>query len=174
MLELYKNLSRWAIVYTNHVAVKARAVLENPNLNGKHAHWWSRVHGSGCLSRQLNLPPRHLPQMKIVMKKCKYVTPITSENDSRTISTLPNQCLTAVGTNGKDFADEQCDNEMLQPIILYLEEDKLSEDLKLAQKIIPISKHHCTYAATTIGTLVFCRGEVQRNSLLNSFHGILS
>ena len=32
-------------VYTDHAAVKA--VLGTPNLTGKHARWWSRVHGSG-------------------------------------------------------------------------------------------------------------------------------
>ena len=32
-------------VYTDHAAVKA--VLGTPNLTGKHARWWSKVHGSG-------------------------------------------------------------------------------------------------------------------------------
>ena len=34
-----------ATVYTDHAAVKA--VLGAPNLNGKHARWWNKVHGSG-------------------------------------------------------------------------------------------------------------------------------
>ena len=32
-------------IYTDHAAVKA--VLGTPNLTGKHARWWSKVHGSG-------------------------------------------------------------------------------------------------------------------------------
>ena len=32
-------------IYTDHTAVKA--VLETPNLTGKHACWWSKIHGSG-------------------------------------------------------------------------------------------------------------------------------
>ena len=32
-------------IYTDHTAVKA--VLETPNLTGKHARWWSKIHGSG-------------------------------------------------------------------------------------------------------------------------------
>ena len=33
------------IIYTNHTVVKA--VLGTPNLTGKHARWWSKIHGCG-------------------------------------------------------------------------------------------------------------------------------
>ena len=32
-------------IYTDHTAVKA--VLGTPNLTGKHARWWSKIHGCG-------------------------------------------------------------------------------------------------------------------------------
>ena len=132
-------------VYTDHTAVKA--VLGN--LNGKHARWWSRMYGSGI--REIDIVFRagkhdshadassRQPTSPTSDENCNeemQVALITSENDSRIISTLLNQCPTAVGTDGKDFADEQRDDEMLQTIILYLEENKLPEDLKLAQEIV--------------------------------------
>ena len=38
-------------VYTDHAAVKA--VLQNPNTSGRHARWWTRVHGAGL--REVNI-----------------------------------------------------------------------------------------------------------------------
>ena len=38
-------------VYTDHAAVKA--VVGAPNLDGKHARWWNKVHGSGI--REVNI-----------------------------------------------------------------------------------------------------------------------
>lgn len=38
-------------IFTDHTAVEA--VLEAPNPTGKHAHWWTRVHGCGIREVQI-------------------------------------------------------------------------------------------------------------------------
>ena len=38
-------------VYTDHAAVKA--VLQSPNTSGRHAQWWTRIHGAGL--REVNI-----------------------------------------------------------------------------------------------------------------------
>ena len=88
-------------VFTDHAAVKV--VLGTPNLNGKHARWWSKVYGSGigkidiiyraakhnshadALSRQPVLPtPIEEPSES-------QVAFITSKDDDVTITTLLEQ-----------------------------------------------------------------------------------
>ena len=39
------NVTVHVFTVTDHAAVKA--MLEVPNLNGKHTHWWSKVYGRG-------------------------------------------------------------------------------------------------------------------------------
>ena len=41
----YHLYSGRVTVYTDHAAVKT--VLGAPNLDGKHARWWNKLHGSG-------------------------------------------------------------------------------------------------------------------------------
>ena len=133
-------------VITDHAAVKA--VLGTPNLNGKHARWWSKVYGSGigkidiiyraakhnshadALSRQPVLPaPIEEPsEMQVAF--------ITSKDNDVTITTLLEQGPSILDTKDKDLADEQHQDGELQPIIFYLEKNRLPEDHKSAQKII--------------------------------------
>ena len=133
-------------VITDHAAVKA--VLGTPNLNGKHARWWSKVYGSGigkmdtiyraakhnshadALSKQpvLSAPIEEPSEMQVAF--------ITSKDDDVTITTLLEQSPSILDTKDKDLADEQHQDDELQPIIFYLEENKLPEDHKSAQKII--------------------------------------
>jgi len=133
-------------VITDHAAVKA--VLGTPNLNGKHARWWSKVYGSGigkmniiyraakhnshadALSRQpvLSAPIEEPSEMQVAF--------ITSKDDDVTITTLLEQSPSILDTKDKDLADEQHQDDELQPIIFYLEENKLPEDHQSAQKII--------------------------------------
>ena len=134
-------------VFTDHAAVKA--VLGVPNLNGKHARWWSKVYGSGireidivyragkhnthadALSRQ----PILLPPPEESCDGEVQVAQITSEDEDITISTLLEQGPTQT-VNGNDFADEQHKDMDLQPIINYLEKNQLPKDHRLAQRII--------------------------------------
>ena len=51
-------------------------------------------------------------------------------------------------TKDKDLADEQHQDDELQPIIFYLEENKLPEDHKSAQKII---SEATLYAMSDVG-----------------------
>ncbi len=43
------------VVYTDHSAV--RAVLNSPQLNGKHARWWSLIHGGGIKNLEIKYRP---------------------------------------------------------------------------------------------------------------------
>ena len=61
---------------------------------------------------------------------------ITSKDEDVTITTLLEQSPSILDTKDKDLADEQHQDDELQPIIFYLEENKLPEDHKSAQKII--------------------------------------
>ena len=61
---------------------------------------------------------------------------ITSKDDDVTITTLLEQGPSILDTKDKDLADEQHQDGELQPIIFYLEKNRLPEDHKSAQKII--------------------------------------
>ena len=41
-------------IYTDHAAVKS--VLQNPNISGKHARWWTKIYGSGL--KEVNIVHR--------------------------------------------------------------------------------------------------------------------
>ena len=136
-------------VFTDHAAVKA--VLGVPNLNGKHARWWSKVYGSGI--REIDIVYRAgkhnshadaLSRQPILLSPSEesctgevQVAQITSEDSDPTISTLLKQGpAVTVNAAYTDFADEQHKDISLQPIINYFEESKLPQDQKLAQKIV--------------------------------------
>ena len=58
------------VVYTDHSAV--RTVLNSPHFNGKHAHLWNQVHGSGLRTSGSSIGPveRTPMLMHIVEKSC--------------------------------------------------------------------------------------------------------
>ena len=54
-------------VYTDSAAVKA--VLDAPDLDGKHARWWNKVHGSEI--REVDMSKaQQLPYRYTVLKNC--------------------------------------------------------------------------------------------------------
>ena len=134
-------------VFTDHAAV--RAVLGVPNLNGKHAHWWSKVYGSGireidivyqagkhnCHADALSRQPVLLQPSDENTSGEMRVALLTNRNDA-TISALLEQPSQEMNGHDKDFSVEQHNDVELQPIIAYFEENILPEDKGLAQKTV--------------------------------------
>ena len=66
-------------VYTNHTAVKA--VLDAPNLTGKHARWWTRVYVKGIKEVQITHRAGKVNVNVDAFSRSPQVSPSTSEND---------------------------------------------------------------------------------------------
>jgi len=121
-----------------------KAVLGAPNLNGKHARWWNKVHDSGirevnivyrtkknnchadALSRQLVLPPpvedKCAEEVQVALICSRGITDLVS-HPPVTVDVSPS------------FSDEQWSDGLLQPMILYLRDGELPEDGPAGRKI---------------------------------------
>ena len=143
-----------ATIYTDHTAVKA--VLEIPNLAGKHARWWSIIHGSGIgevnIVHRAGKENRHADALS-----CQPVMPTPAEKDeeadlevqvAKIVSTdvpdkldeLLRQQPTSTSTNTDDLISCQLADPSLEPIILYLKDGKLPKNGQQVQEIIALSK----------------------------------
>ena len=140
-------------IYTDHTAVKA--VLGTPNLTGKHARWWSKIHGCGigevnivhragrenqhadALSRQPVMPTPTEYQ-----KSCQEVqiARVATTKIPDKLDELLRQQPTSVSVNTDDLTSRQLADPNLQPIILYLKDGKLPEDGQQAQEMISLAK----------------------------------
>ena len=141
-------------IYTDHTAVKA--VLETPNLTGKHARWWSKIHGSGI--GEVNIVHRagkenrhadalsHQPVMPAPTEKDEeadlevQVAKIVSTDVPDTLDELLRQQPTSTSTDTDDLIARQLADPCLEPIILYLKDGRLPENEQQAQEIITLSK----------------------------------
>ena len=135
-------------VYTDHAAVKA--VLGAPILNGKHARWWNKVHGSGirevdivyrekhnnCHTDTLSQQPVLSPPLEDDSAEEIQVALISSqETDDANITTLLSRPPYA--TDGfTSYADKQWSDCELQPMILYLRDSELPDNVKLSRRIV--------------------------------------
>ena len=134
-------------VIMDHAAVKA--TLGAPNLTGKHARWWSKVYGSGI--KQINII--HHAGKKNLHADClsrQPVIPAPPEEDADTelqvaqISSIPNtiegllQAEPEITENNcsDSLSNEQLKDQELTPIIMYLKDGTLPEDVKLAKKLV--------------------------------------
>ena len=141
-------------IITDHAAVKA--ILGAPNLTGKHAKWWSKIYGScinqvsiihrsgkknqhaDCLSRQPVMPALLDDEdTNIEVQIAKISSEPRSSGEENTIDIL---LQSKPEVSEEDFSDtfstEQLMDQELKPIILYLKDGTLSEDAKLAKKIV--------------------------------------
>ena len=136
-------------VYTDHAAVKA--VLETPNLTGKHARWWSKIHGSGvgrleiihragkenwhadALSHQPNLlaPEEEDEELEVQVAK------IASSRIPENIVDLLNKQPTDDTTDSNSFSSQQLADPEL---ILYLRDGVLPENGQQAQEVITLAQ----------------------------------
>ena len=128
-------------IITDHTAVKA--TLGAPSLTGKHVRWWSKVYGSGikqiniihhagkrnlhadCLSRQPVMPAPPDEEANIEVQ----VAQISSMPN--TIKDLLQAEPETTEINCSDLiSDEQLKDQELVPIIMYLKDGTLPEDVK--------------------------------------------
>ena len=135
-------------VYTDHAAVKA--VLGAPNLDGKHVRWWNKVHGSGirevdivyrakhnnCHADALSRQPVLSPPLEDYSAEEVQVALISGQraNDADIPTLLSRPPCVPEGL--PSFADEQWSNLELQPIILYLRDGELPNDVSVAKRIV--------------------------------------
>ena len=181
-------------VYTDHAAVKA--VLGTPNLTGKHARWWSKVHGSGigrleivhragrenchadALSRQPNLPAPEEEDEALEVQVAK----IASNKIPNNIVDLLDKPPTNITDNSDTYGSQQEADSELSPIILYLRDGTLPENGKQAQEVITLSQQF-TISDGLLYRLNPKRGELPqivvpsslRQQLMDEYHaGILA
>ena len=123
-------------VYTDRAAVKA--VLGSPNLNGKHARWWNKVHGSGIREVDIvyrvkqNITHADAPSSQpvllhhlrmIVLKKFRWQLSLVETMTTPLLIFYQDLLLDIL----LSFADRQYNDELLQPIIIYLKNGKLPD-----------------------------------------------
>ena len=139
-------------IYTDHAAVKA--VFRTPNLTGKHARWWSKIHGSGigevdivhragkenlhadALSRQPVMPAPTDEDSAIEVQVAK----VSSAKVPGTLRELLEQQPTSVITDSDTLSSHQLSDPDLRPIILYLKENSLPEDNQKAQEVVTLAQ----------------------------------
>lgn len=130
-----------------------KAVLQSPNTNGRHARWWTRVHGAGigevnivyragkenAIADALSRNPQGLaPQEGIAESEVQVarINGVEQEGEEADFSTLlelePEQ-----GQLGRleTLAEEQWKDSNLRPLIQYLEEHELPDDPTSARKV---------------------------------------
>lgn len=66
-------------IYTDHTAIKA--VLETPNLTGKHACWWSKVHSSSIGEIDI-VHQAGRENCRVDALSCQPIMPAPAEEDS--------------------------------------------------------------------------------------------
>ena len=141
-------------IYTDHAAVKA--VLGTPNLSGKHARWWNKVHGSGiseidivhragrenrhadALSRQPILPAPAEEDSELEVQVAKIAS--AQVPDTLMISELLGQQPMNDITDSDTLSSRQLADPDLCPIIHYLKEGKLPEDSQKAQEVVTLAQ----------------------------------
>ena len=135
-------------IYTDHAAVKA--VLGTPNLTGKHARWWSKIHGSGIGEVDIVHRAGHADALS-----CQPVMPAPTDEDSAievqvakvssakvpgTLRELLEQQPTSAITDSDTLSSHQLSDPDLRPIILYLKENSLPEDNQKAQEVVTLAQ----------------------------------
>lgn len=138
-------------VYTDHAAVKA--VLMNPSASGRHARWWTKVHGSGlqeviivyragkenavgdALSRNPQGPDPIEGLAESEAQVSTVVRPVAEENEVDVAGLLETDPICDTLDESPSLATEQLKDDHLWTLINYMETGELPEDLKLSRKI---------------------------------------
>ena len=146
-------------VYTDHSAV--RAILENPNLSGKHARWWTRVYGSRIQNvrvihragkqnaNAVALSRQQLDRnaQDLVPEETCQVSAIISEDQNSPLP-LINQLLDSAAAPSKSrmaeesicpnafFVEEQAKDTALIQIRNYLDTGELPDDHEQTRRLV--------------------------------------
>ena len=94
-------------VFTGHTAVKA--VLETPNLTGKHARWWNKVYGCGV--REVTIVYRAGKQNKnadTLSRSPVSPAPQTAEDEVQVASV----CVTLEDSLGSNAVPQFCGDSL--------------------------------------------------------------
>ena len=128
--------------------------MGTPNLTGKHARWWSKIHGSGigevdivhragkenlhadALSRQPVMPAPTDEDSAIEVQVAK----VSSAKVPGTLRELLQQQPTSVITDSDTLSSHQLSDPDLHPIILYLKENSLPGDNQKAQEVVTLAQ----------------------------------
>ena len=135
-------------VYIDHAAVKA--VLGAPNLDGKHARWWNKVHGSGLREVDIVYRAKHNNRHADAMSRQPVLFPPLEDDSTEEVQVAlissqetDDADITALlsrppyATDGfLSYAGKQWSDRELQPMILYLRDGELPDNVNLARRIV--------------------------------------
>ena len=129
-------------VFTDHSAVKA--VLETPSPCGKHAHWWSKLFGSGVRNVQITYRAGRENANADALSRCPVggETVDTSVPDVQVAQIQTAEDITEflqIPLSGSDTAVHYSQEQEKDPEILemrnFLSQRQLPDDLQRAKRI---------------------------------------
>ena len=134
------------LVYTDHSAVKA--ILETPSPNGKHAHWWTKVYGSGVKQLEIRYCPgkenanadalsRNLEPATTTenFELDTQVLAISSHATEQTVQELLNLQPSSISSYNCNFGISQREDPEVKEIIDFLLDNKLPEEEKRNKRL---------------------------------------
>ena len=131
-----------------HAAVKA--VLGAPNLDGKQARWWNKVHGSGIREVDIVYRAKHNNRHADTLSRRPVLSPPLEDDSAEEVQValISSQETDDTGINSLlsrppyatdgslRYADKQWSDRELQPMILYLRDGELPDNVSLARRIL--------------------------------------
>lgn len=131
------------MVYTDHSAV--RAVLNSPQLNGKHARWWSLIHVGGIKNLEIKYRPGRENASADALSRSPVVRTGESEmvTDVQVATIKLTDCdellrsdpaADIVGSD-MDLAAQQAGDPGCAPLLNFLVHEKLPDDPSMARQI---------------------------------------
>lgn len=127
--------------YSYHSSA-VQVVLQNPNANGKHARWWSKVYGRGIADPKImyqagreNINADALsrcsqqPAPTMTNAEIEFHASVTNATSDCTIADLLQVDPTNVVSHPHSFAEEQWKDKRVNEMILFLETVVMRSDL---------------------------------------------
>ena len=94
------SVSHDVTVLTDHSAVKA--ILQTPNLSGKHARWWTKVYGSGVKDVKIQYRPGRLNSSADALSPSPQSPSVTEAANHdvhvATVMSIPSESTTDIAT----------------------------------------------------------------------------
>ena len=128
------------LVYTDHSAV--RAVLNSPHPNGKHARWWSLVHGSGIRNLEIKYRAGRENSNADALSRNPVMKAAPEPEMVTDVQVAAVECQDLLvegpamdGGCVSDLADQQMADPDCGPLLNFLMHEKLPENAVEAKKI---------------------------------------